>query len=331
MHARMLYFDLWHGIVLRPSFPFDSLADQFPVILYLLVWLVPIMADDCSCASSSTAIVPFTPLLLGPLLKREQHYHFANLAPSEVVLQQRWREGGAGTGSAAWSASHVLAELLCRGASSLACDLRAEKDPAAGSCASALPETWHGARAIELGAGLGLTAIVAARLGMRVVATDGDEPTLPLLRANLATNGVVTALLGEDSESEGKKGGWASSSSNASVELLKWGANDNATGRTPPDLIFAADVVYGEDLSVWRALAQTLQDISGERTVVLISQTTRYAEKESIFYRLLRRHFKCARLPQSSLHSRFANRRTAEGDLLFNVYACVKQRKSTQK
>ena len=303
-------------------------------VLCLLVRLIPTMSDDTACASSSsvctsssTAIVPFTPLLLGPLLKREQRYRFAGLAPSEVVLQQRWREGGAGTGSAAWSASHVLAELLCRGVSSLARDLRADEDPRGSSCAAALPDSWQGAVAVEVGAGLGLTAIVATRLGMRVVATDGDEPTLPLLRANLAANDA--AAVG-GSENEGQERGWASGASGASAELLKWGSADCAAGRAPPDLVFAADVVYGEDLSVWRALARTLQDIAGERTVVLISQTTRYAKKESIFYRLLRRHFDCVRLPQNSLQSSFANRRTAEGDLLFNVFACVKRRESSR-
>ena len=82
---------------------------KLPVVLCLLVRLIPTMSDDSACASSSsactsssTAIVPFTPLLLGPLLKREQRYRFAGLAPSEVVLQQRF----------AWSPVHLRVVAL---------------------------------------------------------------------------------------------------------------------------------------------------------------------------------------------------------------------------
>ncbi|EOD22665.1 hypothetical protein EMIHUDRAFT_240006 [Emiliania huxleyi CCMP1516] len=45
-----------------------------------------------------------------------------------------------------------------------------------------VPVGWAGRSAVELGAGLGLPAIVAGRLGMRTVATDADEDKLGLGR-----------------------------------------------------------------------------------------------------------------------------------------------------
>jgi release factor glutamine methyltransferase len=55
-----------------------------------------------------------------------------------------------------------------------------------------------GERVLELGAGLGLAAVLAARAGARVVATDIVRAAVEAIRANAALNGVVVdARLGD--------------------------------------------------------------------------------------------------------------------------------------
>jgi predicted nicotinamide N-methyase len=49
----------------------------------------------------------------------------------------------------------------------------------------------HGLNVLELGCGLGLPSLVAARGGARVLATDWAADALALLRANAARNGVA--------------------------------------------------------------------------------------------------------------------------------------------
>jgi predicted nicotinamide N-methyase len=46
----------------------------------------------------------------------------------------------------------------------------------------------QGGLAVELGAGLGLPSVLAAKQGMQVVSTDGVESVLDLLRKNLQRN-----------------------------------------------------------------------------------------------------------------------------------------------
>jgi release factor glutamine methyltransferase len=55
-----------------------------------------------------------------------------------------------------------------------------------------------GQRVLEIGAGLGLAAVLAARAGARVVATDVVEGAVETIRANAALNGVtLDARLGD--------------------------------------------------------------------------------------------------------------------------------------
>ena len=46
-------------------------------------------------------------------------------------------------------------------------------------------DTWEGRVGVELGAGLGLPSIVAAKLGLEMVSTDGTSPLLRLRRGFL--------------------------------------------------------------------------------------------------------------------------------------------------
>jgi predicted nicotinamide N-methyase len=59
--------------------------------------------------------------------------------------------------------------------------------------ASATRRSLDGVRAVELGCGLGLPSIVAARLGAKVLAVDFHPANEPLFRRNAQLNGVVSA------------------------------------------------------------------------------------------------------------------------------------------
>ena len=78
-----------------------------------------------------------------------------------------------------------------------------------------------GRRVLELGCGLGLPSVVAARAGAEVLATDGVSDAVVFAAHNLAVN---------DLEGE--------------VALVDWRAADALVERGPWDLVFAADVFY---------------------------------------------------------------------------------------
>ena len=79
----------------------------------------------------------------------------------------------------------------------------------------------RGARVLELGCGLGLPSIVAARSGAAVVATDWSSDALRLLAENAARN-------------------------EAPLEIVeaRWTDHERFAARSPFDLVLAADVLY---------------------------------------------------------------------------------------
>ncbi|MEY2532655.1 MAG: hypothetical protein QOF29_565 [bacterium] len=79
-----------------------------------------------------------------------------------------------------------------------------------------------GARVLELGCGLGLPSIVAARAGADVLATDGSPDAVAFAAHALALNEV-----------------------DAQVAVVDWAAEGDAlAARGPWDLVLAADVLY---------------------------------------------------------------------------------------
>ncbi len=66
----------------------------------------------------------------------------------------------------------------------------AELWPAALALARALPDRLDGVRAIELGCGLGVPALVAATRGGRVTALDWAVDAIELLKVNAERNGI---------------------------------------------------------------------------------------------------------------------------------------------
>ena len=78
-----------------------------------------------------------------------------------------------------------------------------------------------GKRVVELGCGLGLPSLVAARAGADVLATDYDDEALELLEQNARANGLIL-----------------------STACVEWDDADGLAGRGPFALVLAADVLY---------------------------------------------------------------------------------------
>src|SRR5437763_13543367 len=79
-----------------------------------------------------------------------------------------------------------------------------------------------GLRVLELGCGLGVPSLVAARAGADVLATDASTEALELLERNARVNGVEV-----------------------STARVDWNADDGVVRRRAPfDLVLAADVLY---------------------------------------------------------------------------------------
>jgi predicted nicotinamide N-methyase len=78
-----------------------------------------------------------------------------------------------------------------------------------------------GRRVVELGCGLGVPSLVAARRGAEVLATDGDDEALGLLERNARENGFTVA-----------------------TACVDWAAADSLVARGPFDLVLAADLLY---------------------------------------------------------------------------------------
>jgi predicted nicotinamide N-methyase len=87
-----------------------------------------------------------------------------------------------------------------------------------------------GRRVVELGCGLAVPSIAAARAGAEVLATDADEEALEFAERNAAANGV-----------------------RLETARVDWSAPDELVARGPFDLAIAADVLYER-----RAVAQLL-------------------------------------------------------------------------
>jgi predicted nicotinamide N-methyase len=79
----------------------------------------------------------------------------------------------------------------------------------------------RGARILELGCGLGLPSMVAARAGARVLATDWSDAAVALLRVNALANDIELQ-----------------------VARVDWSTAGALVAQAPFDLVLAADVLY---------------------------------------------------------------------------------------
>jgi predicted nicotinamide N-methyase len=110
-------------------------------------------------------------------------------------------------GSVEWAPIAPYWEVLWRSGVALARELEGEP--------------LRGLRVVELGCGLGVPSVVAARGGAAVLATDVAPEALQLVRRNAEANGV-----------------------SLEVALADWAEPDELVGRGPFDLALAADVLY---------------------------------------------------------------------------------------
>jgi predicted nicotinamide N-methyase len=82
-------------------------------------------------------------------------------------------------------------------------------------------ENLRGRRVVELGCGLAVPSIAAARGGAEVIATDGDIDALGLVRRNAEANGVELETAAVD-----------------------WADPDELVDRGPFDLVLCSDILY---------------------------------------------------------------------------------------
>lgn len=80
---------------------------------------------------------------------------------------------------------------------------------------------FAGLRVVELGCGLGVPSLAAARAGATVVATDGDADAIALVERNARENGLSLA-----------------------AEQVSWETPDELIALGPFDIVLAADVLY---------------------------------------------------------------------------------------
>jgi predicted nicotinamide N-methyase len=96
-----------------------------------------------------------------------------------------------------------------------------------------------GRTVVELGCGLGVPSLAAARGGADVLATDADEEALELLERNARENGLGVA-----------------------TARVEWKTPDALVARGPFDLVLAADVLY--ERPSLALLASLLPRLGGE-------------------------------------------------------------------
>mmetsp|Transcript_126047 Transcript_126047/g.368322 ORF Transcript_126047/g.368322 Transcript_126047/m.368322 type:complete len:313 (-) Transcript_126047:392-1330(-) len=164
------------------------------------------------------------------------------------VAEQRSAFDNSNTGAVLWDASVRLARYVVQ----------------LGRCKLA------GKHVIELGCGTGLAGLAAGMQGAHVTLTDLQEVLSQTTEANLEAN--LPALR--------KPGGAAAST--VKLQPLAWGGSvDHLDPRPPFDYILAADIVYKPEL--FEPLKQTLLQLSGAGTRVLLSYTRRRSQEEWFF------------------------------------------------
>ena len=142
-------------------------------------------ASDRSSSDPSTAVAVFSAVDVlpsrvtegSPIAAPEQRFHFAHAGA--VTVAQDWSSHS--LGASVWSAGVMLAHYLDEEAPLLLPCAQRSEDELNGL------HNLTGCTAIEVGSGAsGLGSVVLERLGATVVATDGDDSILPLLKDNLA-------------------------------------------------------------------------------------------------------------------------------------------------
>ena len=248
----------------------------------------------------STPLTPLMDRLRTP--KRVFAYPDLNV---ELTITQGWDESGAGTGAAVWDSAERLARCVAETGALSA--LR--QHPTAALRVRDVDDArawWRGKTVVELGAGLGLTSLVAASAGALALCTDGDDRVVRMCAENARANASNVARARAEDERETAR----DSRVPPHAARLLWGDEDDArtaedwirtaneksevekvegevekvegcsrsrssSSAAHPAVILLADVVYGERSESWRALVGTLRRLAGSETLVAMSHTRR--------------------------------------------------------
>jgi len=115
------------------------------------------------------------------------------------------------------------------------------------------PELVRGRRVVELGAGSGLTGMVAAALGAQEVLLTELTGTMPLLQRNVERN---TAACG----------------GRARALELRWGADDSPGGELRDfDVVIGCELIYRLGTEVNKALVDTMAKLAGRNGICLMA------------------------------------------------------------
>lgn len=214
------------------------------------------------------------------------------------------------TGLVLWDAAYVLADLM-------------ERNVAIAEA------SWRNSRVLELGAGLGLPTLVAWLQGARVVATDGAERELALLRHNIAhaipaeavppgvpPPAVLPLWWGDEAQSVAVQAQLSTPAHSSMEERSSPNGSTALQCRESPlfDIILCCECVYNAEaheplLAAWRRLGST------QATVLLVYK--RRGLDEDAFATLLaaQADWRCRRLSPRLFHPDFA----AASDIVVTV------------
>jgi predicted nicotinamide N-methyase len=135
--------------------------------------------------------------------------------------------------------------------------------------------------AIELGAGLGLTGLFAAGLGLGSVILTDLADVCPQLRANAALNPGIAARV--------------------TAEPLQWGSADvHSPAFAACDVILAADCVYWEEL--FAPLVDTLTHLTASGAPVLMAHVRRW-KRDAKFFKLCQKKLHVEKLYEEVTHA----------------------------
>lgn len=191
--------------------------------------------------TTSLALVPFDENKVLPHEKPEREF---NLAGHKFTIKQDWHN--LGVAAVVWDSAIVLAEYLVE-----------NKD------------LVEGKNVLELGAGTGLTGLVAAALGGRVIVTEREE-ALTHLKTSINHNS--------------KSKDWE-----IFAVALDWTEPIDQAAFPVQDLIIGADIVYIEE-TFQDLLSTILSLVKSKETLLLLSCKIRY-DRDLYFLNLLRDDF----------------------------------------